>query len=189
MILPVYLYGQPILRVVTKDIMPDYPSLKELVNNMLETMYNAEGIGLAAPQIGLEDRILVIDLSPLSDQDPSFEGMKKVMINARIVSREGEKKLVEEGCLSFPSIHERVPRHDKIRIQYVDENFVPQDEVYEGYLARVIQHEYDHLDGILFIDHISGIRKQLIKSKLNNIIKGKVSCSYKTKATGKQHLA
>lgn len=181
MILPIYLYGHPVLRKKTNDITPDYPNLKELIENMYETMYNAEGVGLAAPQIGLEDRILVIDLSPLADQDPAFEGLKKTFINPHITSKEGEEKMIEEGCLSIPGIHEKVPRPYKIRIEYVDENFNHHDEIYEGYLARVIQHEYDHLDGILFIDHISGIRKQLNKAKLNKIINGNVSCSYKFK--------
>ncbi|MCL2649402.1 MAG: peptide deformylase [Candidatus Azobacteroides sp.] len=185
MILPVYLYGQPVLRKVTKEITPDYPNLRELIANMFETMYNADGVGLAAPQIGLSIRVLVIDLSPLADEDPIFKGLKKVMINAHITTIEGEEKIVEEGCLSFPGIHEKVSRKNKIKIQYVDENFVSHDEEYEGYLARVIQHEYDHLDGKLFIDHISGIRKQLIKSKLNDLIKGKTQCSYKIKAVEK----
>jgi peptide deformylase len=185
MILPVYIYGQPVLRKVTKDINTDYPNLKELVDNMFETMYKADGVGLAAPQIGLEDRILVIDLTPLADDHPEFKGLKKVMINPHIIEVEGEEVLMEEGCLSLPGIHERVLRKSRIRIQYSDENFNSYDEVFEGYLARVIQHEYDHLEGILFIDHLSGIRKQLIKSKLNNLIKGKVSCSYKVKPVRK----
>lgn len=181
MILPIYLYGQPILRKETKDIPPDYPNLSALLDNMFETMYKADGVGLAAPQIGLEDRILVVDLAPLADKDPSFEGFKKVFINARIIEREGEEELIEEGCLSIPGIHEKVPRQNKIRIQYLDENLEPHDEVYEGYKARVIQHEYDHLEGILFVDQISGIRKQMIRSKLNKMIKGEVDCDYKVK--------
>ena len=185
MILPVYLYGQPVLRNIAEDITPDYPGLKDLLANMFETMRNADGVGLAAPQVGLPIRVLVIDLSSLADEDPVFKGLKKIIINAHIINIEGEEKIVEEGCLSLPGIHEKVPRKDKIRIQYVDENFVPHDEEYEGYLARVIQHEYDHLEGKLFIDHISGIRKQLIKSKLNDLIKGNVQCSYKVKVVEK----
>ena len=185
MILPVYLYGQPILRKVAEDISPDYPELQKLIANMFETMYNADGVGLAAPQVGLPIRVLVIDLSLLDDKDPDLNGFKKIMINAHITNIEGEEKLIEEGCLSFPGIHEKVPRENNIRIQYLDENFVSHDEEYEGYIARVIQHEYDHLEGKLFIDHISGIRKQLIKSKLNNLINGKAHCSYKVKAVGK----
>jgi peptide deformylase len=181
MILPVYIYGHPILRKVTKDIPLDYPNLKPLLDNMFETMYNADGVGLAAPQIGLEDRILVIDLSVLSDTDPSFEGFKRVFINAHIIEQDGPEENVEEGCLSIPNIHEKVPRQNRIRIQYLDENLQPQDEVFEGYRARVIQHEYDHLEGILFVDRISGIRKQMIKSKLAKMLKGIVNCSYKVK--------
>jgi peptide deformylase len=181
MILPIYLYGHPILRKVTKDIPLDYPDLKTLLDNMFETLYKSEGIGLAGPQIGLEDRILVIDLSPLADQDPSFEGFKRVFINAHIIERDGPEESVEEGCLSIPNVHEKVPRKNRIRIQYLDENLQPHDEVFEAYKARVIQHEYDHLEGIMFVDHISGIRKQVIRSRLNKIMKGDVNCSYKVK--------
>ncbi len=185
MILPIYLYGQPVLRKVTKDITPEYPGLKELIDNMFETMYNADGIGLAAPQVGLDIRLLVIDLEALSDMDPAFKGFKKTMINARILEADGEDKLVEEGCLSLPGIHENVYRKNHIRIQYYDADFVAHEEEFEGYFARVIQHEFDHLEGKMFVDHLAGIRKQLIKSKLNNLIKGKVSCSYRVKALGK----
>ncbi|MDR0541928.1 MAG: peptide deformylase [Dysgonamonadaceae bacterium] len=181
MTLPIYLYGNPVLRKETKDIPPNYPGLSALLENMYETMYNADGIGLAAPQIGLEDRILVIDLAPCAKDDPSCAGFKKALINAHIVERDGEEVLMEEGCLSIPNIHENVPRPNRIRIQYLDENMQPHDEVYEGYKARVIQHEYDHLDGILFTDRIAGIRKQLIRSKLNKIMTGNVNCSYKVK--------
>jgi peptide deformylase len=149
-------------------------------------MYHAEGVGLAAPQIGLEDRILVLDLNTYANEDPSFAGFKKVLINAHIIEREGEEKSAEEGCLSIPNIHEKVPRKNRIRIRYLDENLVEHDEVYEGYKARVIQHEYDHLDGILFVDLISGIRKQMIRSKLNRIMDGNVRCSYQVKAAGKR---
>jgi peptide deformylase len=181
MILPVYLYGHPVLRKETKDIPLDYPELSTLLANMYETMYKAEGIGIAAPQIGLEDRILVVDLSPCEEQDASCAGFKKAFINAHIIERDGEEILMEEGCLSIPNIHENVPRPGRIRIQYLDENLQPRDEVFEGYKARVIQHEYDHLDGILFVDRIAGIRKQLIRSKLNKIMNGNVNCSYKVK--------
>jgi len=185
MILPVYLYGQPILRKVANNIMLDYPGFESLIINMFETLTNADGIGLAATQIGLSDRILVLDLSPLSDKDPSFKGLKKVMVNPIILSKEGEEAEIEEGCLSLPGLHELVSRKDSIRIQYLDENFQPHDVIYTGFLSRVIQHEYDHLEGVLFVDHISGIRKQLIKSKLNKLVKGITSCSYKTRAVGK----
>lgn len=185
MILPIYLYGHPILRKVTKDIPLDYPNLSTLIDNMFETMYNAEGVGLAAPQIGLEDRILVVDLSPLAEDEPSFAGFKKAFINAHIIEADGEEVSIDEGCLSIPNIHEKVPRKNRIRIQYLDENLQPHDEVFEGYKARVIQHEYDHLEGKLFVDHISGIRKQMIRSKLDKIMKGIVNCSYKVKSMKK----
>ncbi|HBG58884.1 peptide deformylase [Proteiniphilum sp. UBA1028] len=183
MILPIYIFGQPVLRKVARDIEPQtYPQLNELVDNMFETMYLADGVGLAAPQVGLDVRIFVVDLSPLaSEESPEFKDFKKVFINAHITERSGEELLVEEGCLSIPGIHEKVPREDKIRISYLDENLQPCDETYVGFMARVIQHEYDHLDGILFVDKISPLRKRMIKSKLSSMEKGKVSCDYKIK--------
>ena len=182
MILPIYIYGHPVLRKETQDIDASYPNLKELIDNMYETMYNADGVGLAAPQVGLVDRIFVIDLSPLADEEsPQYEGLKKTFINARIISRTGDMVSTEEGCLSIPGINESVPRHDEIEIEYLDENLEPHSETYTGFTARVIQHEYDHIDGILFIDHISAIRKRLIKSKLTNMTKGKVSCHYRVR--------
>jgi peptide deformylase len=186
MILPICLYGHPVLRKVTKDISPDYPGLKILLDNMFETLHNAEGIGLAAPQIGLEDRILVIDLSPLAEHEPSFKDFRQVFINAHIIERDGPEESVEEGCLSIPNIHEKVPRKNRIRIRYSDENLQPHDEVFEGYKARVIQHEYDHLEGIMFVDHIAGIRKQMIRSKLDKILKGDAKCAYKVKPAPKK---
>ena len=181
MILPIYLYGHPVLRKESKDIPLDYPQLDQLLQNMYETMYNADGVGLAAPQIGLEDRILVMDLTVCAEKDPSCVGFKKALINAHIIERSEDEVIMEEGCLSIPDIHEKVPRSNQIRIQYLDEQLQPHDEVFEGYQARVIQHEYDHLDGMLFVDHIGGMRKQLIRSKLNKIMDGNVSCSYKVK--------
>lgn len=183
MILPIYIYGHPILRKMTQNINPNaYPNLNELVDNMFETMYYAEGVGLAGPQVGLEDRIFVVDLSPLADDEhPEFKDFKKVFINAHITERTGDMAIVEEGCLSIPGIHEKVAREDEIRIEYLDENLQPHDEKYKGYMARVIQHEYDHLDGILFTDNISLLRKRMIKSKLVNLEKGKVNCDYRVK--------
>jgi peptide deformylase len=186
MILPVYLYGHPVLRKEARDIPLDYPGLQTLIENMFETMYNADGVGLAAPQIGLEDRILVLDLNACAKDDASLAGFRKVLINAHIIEQNGEEKSVEEGCLSIPKIHEKVPRKNRIRIQYLDENLAAHDEVYEGYKARVIQHEYDHLDGILFVDRITGIRKQIIRSKLNRIMDGNVKCSYPVKTVRKK---
>jgi peptide deformylase len=144
-------------------------------------MDQAAGVGLAAPQIGLEDRILVIDLTLNADEDPSCAGFKKAFINAHILERGGEEIWMEEGCLSIPGIHEKVLRPNRIRVQYLDENLQPHDEIYEGYRSRVFQHEYDHLDGILFTDHIDGIRKQMIRSKLNRIMNGDIRCAYRLK--------
>lgn len=183
MILPIYIYGHPVLRKVAQDIdTTNYPNLQELIENMFETMYNADGVGLAAPQIGLEDRIFVVDLAPLADDEhPEFKDFKKVFINAHITEQTGDLELVEEGCLSIPGVHEKVPREEKIRIEYLDENLQPHNEEYSSYMARVIQHEYDHLDGIMFTDRISPLRKRMIKGKLSNLEKGKVSCDYRVK--------
>jgi peptide deformylase len=181
MIKPVYVYGSPVLRRVAKDITPDYPKLKELIDDMFETMYHSDGIGLAAPQVGLSIRLFVIDGNPLAEDNPELENFKKVFINAHIVERNGDTILYNEGCLSIPNIREDVERPESIVIKYVDENFTPHEERYDGVAARIIQHEYDHLDGILFTDKVSTIRKQLLKSKLNAISKGKFSASYKVK--------
>ncbi len=185
MILPIYLYGQPVLRKETRELDKDYPKLDELIANMFETMYNAEGIGLAAPQVGLDLRLFVVDLEPLAEDDPKYAGFKKVFINPQIIESKGDLVKMNEGCLSLPGLSESVERESIIRIQYLDENFVEHDEVYDDFFARCIQHEYDHIEGVLFIDHISPIRKQLIKSKLNSMIKGKVGCHYRTKAVQK----
>lgn len=183
--LPIYLYGTQVLRKQAQPIDADYPELKTLIANMFDTMYNSDGIGLAAPQIGLDIRLLVFDLDPLQEDFPEFAGMKKVMINAQIEELNGPEVSREEGCLSLPGIHESVVRQEGLRIRYMDENFEEKVEVFEGFPARVVQHEYDHLEGVLFIDRISPIRKQLIKSKLSNIIKGKVRCHYRTKSSSK----
>ncbi|MDH6353829.1 peptide deformylase [Dysgonomonas sp. PH5-45] len=186
MILPIYLYGQPVLRKMAEDISPDYPGLQDLINNMFETMYNADGVGLAAPQIGLSIRLFVIDLEPLSEDEPKYKDFKKVFINAQILERTGEIVSATEGCLSLPGINETVQRPAKIKIKYLDENFVEHIEEYTDFFAVCIQHEYDHIDGLMFIDKVSGIRKQLIKSKLNNLIKGRVNCHYRVKAVQKK---
>ncbi|WP_165044251.1 peptide deformylase [Dysgonomonas sp. ZJ709] len=185
MILPIYLYGQPVLRKIASDITQEYPNLKELIANMFETMYNADGIGLAAPQIGLDIRLFVIDLEPLAEDNPQYADFKKVFINPRIVEYSGDIVKMDEGCLSLPGISEPVEREANIRIQYLDENFVAHDETYGDFFARCIQHEYDHIEGKLFIDKISGIRRQLIKGKLNNLIKGRTNCGYRVKAVQK----
>ncbi len=181
MILPMYLYGQSVLRKVAEPIDKDYPELQTLIDNMFETMYKSEGVGLAAPQIGLGIRVVVIDASPMAEEEPSLANSKMALINPHIESFEGDNVSMEEGCLSLPGIHESVTRKNTIHITYMDENFVEHDEVISGYLARVIQHEYDHLEGHVFTDRISPIRRQLITNKLQNIAKGKVNCNYKTK--------
>jgi peptide deformylase len=181
MILPVTVYGHPVLRKVATNIQPEYEGLDELIENMFVTMRFADGIGLAAPQIGLSIRLFVIDLSPMAEDEPEFAGFKKVFINAKILEISGEEVVEEEGCLSLPNIREKVLRKSTIRIQYLDEKFVQHDEVYEGWIARVIQHEYDHIDGTLFVDRISPLRRRMIAGKLNSISKGKVSTSYRIK--------
>lgn len=181
MILPIYLYGQPVLRKVSEDITADYPNLKELIENMFETMHHASGIGLAAPQIGLAIRLVVIDLDVLAEDEPEFKDFRRVYINAHILEVSDETDSMEEGCLSLPGIHEKVTRPSRIHVKYLDENFVEHDEWVEGYLARVMQHEFDHLEGKVFSDRLSPLRRQMNKNKLGNLAKGKVSCDYKTK--------
>ncbi|MFI3239646.1 MAG: peptide deformylase [Bacteroidales bacterium] len=183
MVLPVCLYGHPVLRDVAEDITPDYPKLAEIISNMWDTMYDSEGIGIAAPQVGISAPILVIDVDVMKDSFPELAGVKLTMINPIVeVVEDGEVKSREEGCLSLPGIHESVTRTEKVKVEWVDENFTPQSAEFSGYLARVIQHENDHLQGMVFIDHISPIRKQLIRSKLKNIVDGKVRCSYRTRS-------
>lgn len=182
MILPIYIYGQPVLRKVAEDITPDYPELKQLISDMWETLFQSEGIGLAAPQIGRDIRLVVIDLDPLAEDMPEYKDFRKVYINAHIVEYdETSTTTSEEGCLSLPAIHEKVTRPARIRVQWIDENFEAHDEWIEGYLARVMQHEFDHLDGKMFIDRVSPLRRQLIKSKLKSLTLGRYRCGYKTK--------
>ena len=183
MLLPIYIYGQPVLRKESVDITPDYPELETLIANMWETLADSEGIGLAAPQIGLNIRLVVIDLDPLSEDLPEYKNFRHVYINAHIVEYDENSKTEtsEEGCLSLPGIHEKVSRPSRIRVRYMDENFQQHDEWIEGYLARVMQHEFDHLDAKMFIDRISPLRKQLIKGKLKAILQGRFRCNYRTK--------
>ena len=187
MILPVYTYGQQVLRKVAQDIPLDYPNLKELIQSMFETMEASDGIGLAAPQIGLDIRLLVVDLDVLAETYPEYKGYRKAFINPHIVEIDEKSKTesLEEGCLSLPGIHEKVTRHTRIRVQYVDEELKPHDEWFEGYVTRVLQHEIDHLDGVLFTDHLSPFRKQLIKSKLKALMQGKFRCGYRTKVSAR----
>ena len=182
MILPIYIYGQPVLRKVAEDITPDYPQLEQLIADMWDTLAESEGIGLAAPQIGKPIRVVVIDLDVISDDMPAYKGFRKVYINAHIVEKDESKTdSSEEGCLSLPAIHEQVVRPTRIRVEWDDEQFQHHDEWIEGYLARVMQHEFDHLDGKMFVDRISPLRKQLIKSKLVALTKGRYRCGYRTK--------
>jgi len=181
MILPIYTYGNAVLRKLAEPIASDYPELKTLVDNMYETMYKAEGVGLAAPQVGFPIRLLVIDLAVFKEDDPELGSFKVVMINPTILEASEEEVSGEEGCLSIPGVHENVSRAVYIKVQYFDVDFNEHIEEFEGYKARVVQHEYDHLEGNLFTDRVTPIRRQLLKSRLTNIVKGKTSCDYKVK--------
>lgn len=186
MILPIVAYGDPVLRKVAEDIDADYPKLKELMSDMWQTMYQANGVGLAAPQIGLPIRLFVVDTTPFSDDEDLSEaeqkmlnGFKRVFINAHIDQEVGEEWAFNEGCLSIPDVREDVKRKETITITYVDENFMERTETYGGLLARVIQHEYDHVEGILFTDRLSPLKKRLIKGRLGNISKGNIKVDYR----------
>lgn len=186
MILPIVGYGDPVLRKVGEAISNEYPNLNELISNMYDTMYKASGIGLAAPQIGLAVRLFIVDTEPfsesenLSDEEKTqLKSFKKTFINAKMLVEEGEEWGFNEGCLSIPDVREDVYRHEKITIEYYDEQFIKHTDVYDGLIARVIQHEYDHIEGILFTDLISSLKKQLIKKKLANIMDGKARPDYR----------
>lgn len=182
MILPIFAYGQPVLKQVGKDITPDYPELTQLIENMWETMYEANGVGLAAPQIGLAIRLFVVDSTLIKDELRKGEvGIKKVFINAHIVEESGTTWGYDEGCLSIPHVRGEVERLDTIRIKYMDENFNEFEETYSGVNARVIQHEYDHIDGILFTERLKPLKKKLVQRRLNDIAAGKVRADYKLK--------
>lgn len=186
MILPIYTYGMPVLRKEAEDITPDYPELKELIANMFETMYHSDGVGLAAPQIGKAIRVVVITLDPLKEDYPEYANFNKAYINPHILEFDDSKtESMDEGCLSLPGINEPVRRPTRIHVKYMDEDFNEHDEWVEGFLARVMQHEFDHLDGHLFIDRISPLRKQMIRSKLSQMLKGKFRCAYKVKSPKK----
>ena len=193
MILPITGYGDPVLRKVCEDISPDDANLKTTIANMYETMYNANGVGLAAPQVGLPIRLFLVDTSPFGEDDDleneeqnQLKNFKKTFINAKMLKEEGEEWAFNEGCLSIPDVREDVFRHEKITIEYFDEDFNKKTEVYDGLIARVIQHEYDHIEGILFTDLISSFKKQLIKKKLQNIMEGKARPDYKMKYIAKK---
>ncbi|UAB81079.1 peptide deformylase [Marixanthomonas sp. SCSIO 43207] len=186
MILPIVAYGDPVLRKEAKEIDADYPKLNELLENMYETMYAARGVGLAAPQIGLPIRIFIVDASPFADDEEltkeeqkELEGFKKTFINARILEEHGDEWAFNEGCLSIPEVREDVFRQPEIVIEYEDENFKTHKETITGIAARIVQHEYDHIEGILFTDKLSPLKKRLIKSKLNKISTGKINIDYR----------
>jgi len=181
MIYPIVLYGSPLLRKISKEIDLKDPGLKQLVDNLFETMYVSDGVGLAAPQIGKSLRIFVIDGTEIAKDDPLLLGFKKAFINPKIIEKKGDIMAFAEGCLSLPTIREEIDRPGHIRIQYHDENLQFHDETYDQTKARIIQHEYDHLEGILFVDRVSPLRKKMLKSKLNDIARGKISAAYKTK--------
>jgi peptide deformylase len=186
MILPIVAYGDPVLRKVGTDIDKEYPGLSTLIDNMWETMYHAHGVGLAAPQIGLSIRIFMVDAMPFSDDEDltaqeqiQLKDFKRVFINAKILEETGKEWAFNEGCLSIPDVREDVVRKDTITIRFLDENFKSHEETYNGLLARVIQHEYDHIEGILFTDKLSSLKKRLMKSRLANISKGKINVDYR----------
>lgn len=183
MILPIVAFGAPILRKKCIDITPEYPDLKTLIDNMWETMYEARGVGIAAPQINIAIRLFLVDTTPFFEDEEETEEVivKQTFINARIIEEKGEDWDFNEGCLSIPNIREDVTRKSTITIEYMDENFKKHTETYDGLIARVIQHEYDHVDGILFTDKISALRKRMIKGKLLDISKGNINTTYKMK--------
>jgi peptide deformylase len=179
MILPIVAFGHPTLRKVAQDIQPDYPGLAELISNMWETMYEAKGVGLAAPQVNRPIRLFVVDADSFNDEYPQVAGFKKVFVNAHILEETGEEWVFNEGCLSIPGINEDVLRPPVITMKYMDENFVERTETFDGITARIIQHEYDHIDGKLFVDRLTHFRKILLKGKLADISIGKVDVSYR----------
>lgn len=186
MILPIVAYGDTVLRKKCKDIDKDYPNFGTLLENMKKTMYNAQGVGLAAPQIGLPIRLFLVDATPFADDEELekeeqefLKNFNRVFINAKIVEETGDEWAFNEGCLSIPNIREDVFRQDTVTIEYLNENFEPQKEVLNGLAARVVQHEYDHIEGILFTDKLSSLKKKLIRKKLEKISKGKVNVDYR----------
>ncbi len=179
MILPVHIIGSSVLRKVAEDIPSDYPKLSELIENMYETMYSSDGVGLAAPQIGKSIRLFIIDASPMAEDEPELENFKRTFINAHIVEKSDDMTNFTEGCLSIPEIREDVLRHSSVTIEYVNENFQPVKETFNGIAAIILQHEYDHIDGILFTDKVSPLRKKFLKRRLSLIAKGHFEKRYK----------
>lgn len=184
MILPIVAYGDPILKKKAEEISPDYENLDQLIDDMFETMYNASGVGLAAPQIGKSIRLFIVDASPFADDedDPEAEKVKdfiEVFINAEIIEQEGEEWAFQEGCLSIPNIREDVNRESKIKIRYFDRDWKLQEKEFDGYAARIIQHEYDHIEGVLFTDLLNPLKRRMLKGKLQDISKGNVDVKYR----------
>ena len=181
MIYPIVIYGSPVLRKPSVDITPEYPEFQKLIEDMWITLGEASGVGLAAPQIGLAIRLVVVDLDVLAEDYPEFKDFRRVYINAHILETSDETESMEEGCLSLPGVHEKVTRPSRILVKYLDENFVEHEEWVDGFLARVMQHEFDHLEGKVFSDRISPLRRQMNKNRLANLAKGQVQCTYKVK--------
>jgi len=179
MIYPVTVYGDPVLRKKARPIDENFEGFEEFMQNMWETMYFADGVGLAAPQVGKSIRVFVVDASAGADEEPELKDFKKAFINPEIIETSGDKWLMNEGCLSLPEIREDVARPEFVKIRYLDENFEEHVDIFKGYAARIIQHEHDHLEGILFIDYLTPLKKRLLKSKLLNISKGKVKTHYR----------
>ncbi|OYT15584.1 MAG: peptide deformylase [Bacteroidetes bacterium 4572_77] len=179
MILPIVAYGHRVLKTLSKDIDKDYPDLEVLIAHMFETMYATNGVGLAAPQVNRNIRLFVVDAQPFSEDYPEADGVKKVVINAQILEEEGEEWSFEEGCLSVPDIHEGVMRKPRIKIKYLDENWIAHEEWLDGVVARIVQHEYDHIEGKVFIDRLSSMRRMLLKRKLHDISTGNISTKYR----------
>jgi peptide deformylase len=186
MILPIVAYGHPTLRRVAIDIDPSYPGLDELIENLFETMYHSEGVGLAAPQVNQGIRLFVIDAAPYEQDHPELKEFKKVFINPHVIEESGEEVSFNEGCLSIPKIREDVLRKSRIRIQYQDREFREFDDYFEGIAARIIQHEYDHLEAKLFVDRINPLRRMLLRKKLADITNGNIEVDYKMIFPGKK---
>ena len=181
MILPIIAYGDPVLKKLAVEIDKDYPDLDKVIEDMFDTMYDAKGVGLAAPQVNKSIRLFIVDATPYAEEDKDLEGFKEVFINPIILKEEGVEWIFNEGCLSIPGIREDVKREPKITIEYYDENFNLKEKVFEGMAARIIQHEYDHIEGVLFTDRINLLRRRLLNGKLKNIAKGNVEVDYKMK--------
>lgn len=181
MIKPIFLYGNTILRKPSVDIDKNYPNVPQLIADLYETMDNAEGVGLAAPQIGLDIRVFVVDASGFADDYADAKNFRRVFINAHIIETSGKEWLFNEGCLSLPTLHEDISRKETVVLRYCDENFIEKTETFSGIRARIIQHEHDHLQGKMFIDHVGALKKRLIKGKLQNIEKGKAAAKYRVR--------